>query len=856
MADTDKLAKPLKNVFFNSLRSRYLFGSILLGVLVLNGAFITHNYVSDARQLSIANLEIRNQLLEHSRLARDAVWKSRESLEAFLLEPNDTTYRANVYASISEARTHTKNLSEQPWIYAGEQKNIIAELNNTLLKLEKNADELIETRLDSSKQYPALASAREYMLPNHRVFYTAASLAIDELSEVDEDISNTEAYETFIQARHLWTQMISNFRMYLANRMGSFDQKILPVQEKDTDLLYFELRRQIHKLELMNNTGDLGFQSSESLEDLKASADDWYVGFQEIKRINAADQWRTDSILLKENIHPLLEIIWDLLLSIDIAIESSANEDVGSLSAVTQNQTQLLWSITAAVIFAIIFGFIFLEKLILTPIANVAQALKAKAIGVEGTDIPLTTLHETQDLVDAFTEMDKQVNARQVDLEYQALHDDLTGLPNRTLLLDRLQQAIYTSRREHSNLVLLIMDLDGFKEVNDTVGHHVGDSLLKEVGVRLLITIREMYTVARLGGDEFAILRPDSDELRAKTVATKIRAALEKAFEIDDLRLFISASIGIAAYPEHGARAQTLIQRADVAMYVAKRNRSGHAVYDPKEDQHSVGRLALMSDLRHALDIDALQLHYQPKIDIKENKIVGAEALLRWNHPKFGAIPPDEIIPLAEQTGLIKPLSIWVLNTAVKQAVKWLSKGIDIHIAINLSVYNLQGLEIIDEIKTSLEVNQLPARYITLEITESAMMANPTHAVEVLTQIEKMGIKISIDDFGTGFSSLAYLKQLPVEELKIDKSFVIDMTQDEDDAVIVRSTIDLAHNLGLKVIAEGVENQDILNLLEMLDCDMAQGRFLGAPMATAELENWISEHTLQSKKNNVLKIVK
>lgn len=846
----------MTNKVFHSLRGRYLSGTILLGVFVLLCAFLAHYYVTDTRHQSIDNLQTRNILLEHSRLARDAVWKSRESLEAFLLEPDNNTHKENVFASINEATIHADALAKQPWNLSMEHESIISQLKSNLIELETNATELIRTRVDSTKQYPALESARTHMLPNHRVFYTAASLAIDEISNEDKSAVNDTAFNLFIQARHLWTQMISNFRMYLANRMGSFNLEILPIQEKDTMILHTELQTTLNQLAKMDEAGKIGFQGSVSLEELINSSEQWYIGFREIVRVHATDEWRADSKLIKENIHPLMENIWNLLLSIDIAIESSSNNDVTKLTAVSQGQTQLIWIITVLVLIVTASGFFFLEKFILKPIATVTQALKAKAIGIEGTNIPPSNLLETRDLIDAFSEMNKQVNARQVDLEYQALHDDLTGLPNRTLLLDRLQQAIFTARREHSHIALLIMDLDGFKEVNDTVGHQIGDSLLEEVGVRLLMTIREMDTVARLGGDEFAILLPDLNEKQATNVASKVRQTLEEVFIVDDLRLYISASIGIAAYPEHGARAQTLIQRADVAMYVAKRNKSGHAVYNPKEDQHSVGRLALMSDLRHALDINALQIHFQPKVSIPTNNVVGVEALLRWNHPKFGMIPPDEIIPLAEQTGLIRPLTIWVLNQAVKQSEKWLMSGTRLCIAVNLSVYNLQDLDFIEEVSNILETHKLPPEYISMEVTESAMMANPDNAVEILTRLDEMGVKIAIDDFGTGFSSLAYLKQLPVDELKIDKSFVIDMTNNDDDAVIVRSTIDLAHNLGLHVVAEGVENQDAWNLLEILGCDMAQGIYMGSPMATSELEKWLHDRTNKDATSNIIKFVR
>jgi diguanylate cyclase len=305
-------------------------------------------------------------------------------------------------------------------------------------------------------------------------------------------------------------------------------------------------------------------------------------------------------------------------------------------------------------------------------------------------------------------------------------------------------------------------------------------------------------------------------------------------------------------YPQHGTTGTALIQRADVAMYVAKRNRIGQSVYDPREDQHSVGRLALMSDLYDALDSDALELYYQPKINISSGTVVGVEALLRWHHPRFGAITPDEIIPLAEQTGLIKPLTLWVLTHAIRDCSQWLQSGIDVAVAVNLSVYNLQDTGFVSQVQDRLNNYDLPARHLSLEITESAMMANPTHAVEILTLLDGMGVRLAVDDFGTGFSSLAYLKQLPVDELKIDKSFVLQMTEDENDAVIVRSTIDLAHNLGLRVVAEGVESQDVWDLLEILGCDEAQGHFMSRPLAAAQIEQWLRERNAAQRHQPIM----
>lgn len=843
----------MKKVFLYSLRTRYTIGAIVLGVMVIASAFVAHQYGTNIRQQLVENLNIRNEIHEHVSATREAIWTYREALEAFLLDPEKMEFRYQVFDAIQEATLHIGHLSRQTMLFKNENADEINKLLITINSLKENATELIETRIDSEKQYPALGVFRENMFPSHKIFYSTISLAIDEV--YDDDIQS-EAYQLFLQARYMWTQMVSTYRMYLANRMGNIDKKVLPEQENEVEIYYDEIRILLDQLTRIDQAGNLGPQSSASLEDIKKAVNDWYIGFKKTRRIHSTDEWRADSKILQTKIHPELEIIWNSLLKLENAIESSATNDVTTLSNVTKNQTQLIWIITLLGLLAISLGFLFLERLILRPIATVTQALKAKAMGAEGVDLPAVTSYETRDLVDAYTEMNKQVNARQVDLEYQALHDALTGLPNRTLLLDRLQQAIFNSRREHSQMSLLVMDLNGFKEVNDTVGHHVGDSLLIELGNRLLETIREVDTVARLGGDEFAILLPDAGELRARKVATKVRKALEQVFEVEGFRLYIGASIGIAIYPDHGDRAQTLIQRADVAMYVAKRSKTPHEVYDPQEDQHSVDKLELMSELRNALDTGALNLHYQPKVNISNNEIVGVEALLRWSHPKFGEVPPDEIVAIAEQTGLINPLTDWVVEEAIRQNKQWLNKNLPISVAVNLSVYNLQDLEFAEKIQNLLDKHGLSASYLNMEITESAVMANPKNAIEILTELDMMGVKLAIDDFGTGYSSLGYLKKLPVDELKIDKSFVMNMTTDDNDAIIVRSTIDLAHNLGLKVIAEGVESQEVWDLLEILRCDMAQGYFIEKAMSVSDLEEWVKNHKLYSVNSNVIRFVR
>jgi diguanylate cyclase (GGDEF)-like protein/PAS domain S-box-containing protein len=430
---------------------------------------------------------------------------------------------------------------------------------------------------------------------------------------------------------------------------------------------------------------------------------------------------------------------------------------------------------------------------------------------------------------------------QEAELERMALHDALTGLPNRTLLHDRIEQAIRNAQRARHQMAVLLLDLDRFKDVNDTLGHHVGDLLLTEVGPRLQQPLRSADTVARLGGDEFAILLLGPTDLElACRVAERIVEALRRPFAIQDLTLEVGISIGVALYPEHGASASELLQHADVAMYAAKRDQLGFVVYSPESDTNSVRQLTLTGELRRAIEDDQLVLEFQPKINAQSAELTGVEALIRWLHPEHGAIPPNEFIHSAEQTGLIKPLTLWVLNAALRALQSWQQEGFEFGVAVNLSVKSLHDPQLPDVIQLLLRSWEQRPELLTFEITESALMADPVTALKVLAQISEIGCRLSLDDFGTGYSSLAYLQKLPIDELKIDRSFVVAMTRDDNAAVIVRSVVNLAKGLGLSVVAEGVETEQALTWLRALGCEHVQGFLFGPSMGNDDFRRWLS----------------
>jgi len=427
------------------------------------------------------------------------------------------------------------------------------------------------------------------------------------------------------------------------------------------------------------------------------------------------------------------------------------------------------------------------------------------------------------------------------ELEHKALYDSLTDLPNRNLFTDRLTLALAVARREAKPLTIMLLNIARLKEVNDTVGHHNGDIVLQEVARRITMALRNTDTVARLSGDEFAIMLPGISMESALHAIETIQKAMEPPAMIDDGPLDVEVYMGVAVYPQHGEDATVLLSHADVAMRMAKNEVNGFCIYESSQDTYSRRRLNLLGELRQAIAQNKLVLYYQPQIDISSGKVMGVEALVRWPRTADDMVSPVEFIPLAEQTGLIRPLTIWVLEQAVQQCGRWRKSGFNLKVSVNLSARNLLDPTLPDMLVKMLADRQVNSDCLVLEVTESAVMLHPERALHIMTRLQALGASLSIDDFGTGYSSLAYLNKLPVSELKIDQSFVFGMVKNENDAIIVRSTIDLAHNLGLKVVAEGIEDQITLQLLENLGCDMGQGYLFSCPIPAEDFTRWLSE---------------
>ena len=545
----------------------------------------------------------------------------------------------------------------------------------------------------------------------------------------------------------------------------------------------------------------------------------------------------------------------------------SVSRDMRAFNAkLGETQRIILMLAVVAMLITVGVALAVLQKTAINPLRALTEQLrKLRQDGhALGQRVNIAGNAEVVELGEGFNDMTTHLQALYRNLQSLASSDPLTKLPNRALFQEQLTQAIASTRHDHKPFALCIMDLDHFKEINDTLGHHLGDLLLVQVADRLRTRLRESDLLARMGGDEFAMLLPGLDERHASMAARLLLQALQDPFTVSDSRdgggratpgavageqsLSIGASIGIVLYPDHGVDTDTLIQRADVAMYAAKRVNTGYAFYDSKLDTHSPSRFTLMGELRQAIEKSQFVFYYQPKIRLDTGEVTGVEALVRWQHPRDGLVLPEVFIPLMEQTGMLRALTPWILSEAMLQARAFQDLDYPVTVSLNLSVRDLQDPQLVETVTEQLQAHGVSPERLEIEITESALMSERERVQDTLARLSAMGLKIMIDDFGIGYSSLAYLKNLPVDGIKVDRSFVTAMTRNDNDAAIVHASVDLAHNLGLEVVAEGIETEDVLHRLRELGCDAGQGLYISRPLTADDLLLWLQRSNWGLKK--------
>ncbi|MBX9605349.1 MAG: EAL domain-containing protein [Gammaproteobacteria bacterium] len=513
-----------------------------------------------------------------------------------------------------------------------------------------------------------------------------------------------------------------------------------------------------------------------------------------------------------------------------------------SLTAALAPYHRLAWQLAGcfAVVLALALSAgVSLARSLSRPVRDLAAAAARIGEGRYDVEVAVRSQDEIGQLAATLNSMQFEIAEREHRLVHQAHHDDLTGLPNRWLAQDRLQGAIHRARRACRPFTVVLLDMARFKQINDSLGHHVGDVVLKEIARRLVARARRSDTVARLGGDDFLLLLEATDAIQARVMLGVLRDALTQPIELEGMSVALDFRAGLASFPDHGEDASALMRRAEIAMYDAREAHDWLVTYRLGRDDGHLRQLAIVATLPGALARDELTLVYQPKADMASGGIHQAEALVRWVHPEFGYLPPDEFVTVIEQSGNISLLTAWIIDRAARQCRDWLQRGLDVRVSINLSALDLANDALPALLDRTLAAYGLAPRQLGLEVTESAVMRDPGAALAVLARLRASGYGLAIDDFGTGYSSLAQLKRMPVEELKIDKSFVLHLSEDAEDAVIVKSTIDLAHTLGLKVVAEVVENIDAWHTLRLFGCDLAQGYFIAKPLAPADFEAFL-----------------
>jgi diguanylate cyclase (GGDEF)-like protein len=536
----------------------------------------------------------------------------------------------------------------------------------------------------------------------------------------------------------------------------------------------------------------------------------------------------------------------DMLDAIDALVEDRARragDDIAGLYALHDSVRQQLWQVGLLAVLLALASAALITHSIATPLHSAVDLAEHISAGRLETALPPPAADEVGVLTQAMDTMRLNLKRREARIAELAYRDELTGLANRTLFNDRLEQALGNAARQGNALSVLVLDLDRFKQVNDVLGHSLGDLVLQQVGERLRATLmRTTDTVARLGGDEFAVLLPTQDAEVAMALGRRLLAALETPVPVQDQRVDVSASIGIACGGERGVDAAQLMARADLAMREAKQANRGLMVFDAAMARHVEHGLTLLSDLRRAAEQDEFFLLFQPKLRLADGHCEAAEVLVRWRHPERGVVPPDRFIPFAEQTGAIKAITGWVLHHGLAQLAQWQSQGWALSLNINVSTRDLSQPDFTQIVERALQHSGIAPHRLCLEVTESAIMDDPIQSMTCLQALHGMGVRLSIDDYGTGYSSLAYLKKLPVQELKIDRSFIRDLDRDAADVTIVRSTIDLAHHMGLSVVAEGIETEAVGQRLRALGCDQAQGYLYSRPLPAHEFIGWLRQH--------------
>ncbi len=833
----------------NSIRGRYLHIAFFITLLLLFFTITLDYYVSYKSRQSNKHLESHDKILHIVYKFQNAISRGDNIVSDHLLSASSESYIKwnRQYKIMLESLAKLKKSS---WASTSTGRNEIDKLHDNITKLNKHTLELIEVRLNAEKQFPGIFAAQAIMLPENQKFLSASEYALEEIRLDRDSKANRLLFKKISRTRWLWVQIISNFRMYLINKLSAISTNSLAAQIRDIETYYSVLThnlKDLHKTIYSASLSDLnmGLETEIALKKMLAASKKWKQAFDHVKKINASEYWRTDRVIQVNRIQPIRSQTEKHMQRLLNYIQTISKHSLKNATRTADDIVNTLWLMTLFGLILIVITYKYFDSRVLKPVAHITEAIKAEAEGNHDHLVPIARFSETQNLVDAFSNMRKQIQARESMLEHQALHDALTKLPNRSLLVDRINADIRQADNDKP-LALLLLDLNDFKEVNDSLGHMTGDMVLEQAGIRIKSLLRETDMVARQGGDEFSVLLPNTDQNLAILIAKKISQAIANVFIVNNNSLYIGASIGIALYPEHANNTVSLLKAADVAMYIAKRNQHAYFVYNSVLSENSSGHLVIIKGLQNAIQSGELQLFFQPIVNIKSQNPIGIEALLRWKHPQHGYISPDDIVTIAEHHGLIDVLLEWVLGKSLEMlAVLNHNLKSELYISVNVTLNNLKSNSLLTIIDKAISRSTVPAKQLVLDLPEKAIMSGSRPVMENLCKLKKRGVKLAINDFGSGLSSVAMLKRSPIDTVKIYRNYICNLTTNKNNIVIVKSTINLAHNMGLQVVATGIEDKDTWDLLEEMQSDNGQGNAISLPMAANEFSRWLgSEHTI------------
>ncbi len=840
---------PITSFLPKSIRGRYLVVAVLISGVLLVIAVAGWRYVKQTTGLQVQRIQQRAEATDAIGDLDSQIRNLEASLHKEIIQPGEVNSRI-LARHFRYLRAATDRLLESDWVKADPVLRALGEqLEADNDRLERKVQNLLNLRRNITNWFPAVGTMQKVMQPNYQRFSTQVRLAIEESETNNKLPEQTEIYKLLVAVRHASVRLVSEFRLLVANRFGIFSsQPNVAMQTRIANVNIFsrEVSRLLAELGRLDKSNKLGIQQHESLQAMNLSFQRWSKAYKQVEEMLYGKNWRTDLPVLRNTIAPLIRETRQRISTIRLELAVGSARDITQLTKATKQLSDFVIFLAVAIMLLLFVGFLVIRQTLLVPIGKISSALKSEAHGKEEITLPKATTDEARDLVEAFDEMRNQVRQRQAHLDFLAHHDPLTDLPNRVLFRDRLQNAINRVKRQNTRASLMFLDLDRFKQINDSLGHNTGDKLLQMVADRLTRHIRHVDTVARLGGDEFAIIIEDvSEPSQVAIVAEKILSAIDEHFEIESRQLHVTTSIGIATCPDDGTEVNNLIKNADTAMYHSKENGpNGFTFYSAEMTARMTEFFSKELALREAIVNEEFVLYYQPIIDAKSGSVSGCEALLRWRHPEKGILAPAEFLDVLEDTDLITPVTKWVINQALCDFKQFLTaKRSQFTLSINISARLLEEQLIIDTLRPALLFHGIHASKIILEITEDTLVKRSGQAEKFLTALKDLGVRIAIDDFGKGQSSLNRLRRFPIDVVKIDKEFVCDVPTDAYDSELVTAVIAMAHSLKKHVIAEGVESSAQYDFLLLNNCDAVQGYLFSKPVSADSLVEYLSERT-------------